>query len=63
MPSLFKSEDLIKKGSFFINPIYDDELIDKIKCDILFLVVSTGSMGTYLKATIDNCVKIVDKYK
>ena len=59
MPSLFKNEELIKKGSFFINTI-NDESIDKNKCDILFLVDSTGSMKSYLKATIDNCVKIVE---
>ena len=59
MPSLFKNEDCIKKGSFFINTIHD-ESIDKNKCDILFMVDSTGSMRSYLKATIDNCVKIVE---
>ena len=59
MPSLFKNEDAIKKGSFFINTIHD-ESIDKNKCDILFMVDSTGSMRSYLKATIDNCVKIVE---
>ena len=59
MPSLFKNEELIKKGSFFINTI-NDESIDKNKCDILFIVDSTGSMKSYLKATIDNCVKIVE---
>jgi hypothetical protein len=59
MPSLFKNEDAIKKGSFFINTIHD-ESIDKNKCDILFMVDSTGSMRSYLKATIDNCVNIVE---
>ena len=59
LPSLFKNEESIKKGSFFINTIHD-ESIDINKCDILFMVDSTGSMRSYLKATIDNCVKIVE---
>ena len=59
MPSLFKNEESIKKGSFFINTIIDNS-IDRNKCDILFMVDSTGSMSPYLKATIDNCVKIVE---
>jgi hypothetical protein len=59
MPSLFKNEESIKKGSFFINTIIDNS-IDRNKCDILFMVDSTGSMSPYLKATIDNCLKIVE---
>ena len=59
MPSLFKTDDSIKKGTFYFNKIIDDS-IDNNKCDILFMVDSTTSMRSYLAATIDNCVKIAE---
>ena len=59
MPSLFKTDDLIKQGTFYFNNIHDDS-IDNNKCDILFMVDSTISMKSYLAATIDNCVKIAE---